>query len=306
MQKAEEYNIVREALAAKPFVKWAGGKGQLLREILDGFPQGFWHNDDLVYVEPFVGGGAVLFHLLKHFPNIKRAVANDKNPRLMAAYRAIKYSPRELVGALSCLQAEYLPQDQIGRKAMFLSARARFNEGGLDDVELASLFIFLNRTCFNGLYRENSSGEYNVPHGRYARPLICDAPTILADSRILQRVELRCGDFTETLQYAGEHTLYYIDPPYKPLTATASFTSYVKESFDDGDQERLRHFCDMLAERGGKFLQSNSDAKNEGDGEGFFDRLYAPYSIRRVYATRAINADPTKRGRLTELLISNQ
>lgn len=297
--------VLCDALEAKPFVKWAGGKGQLLKEILDSFPRSFWRDGELVYVEPFVGGGAVLFYLLKHFPNIKRAVASDKNPRLMATYRAIRHSPHELIESLSRLEAEYLPLGCSSRKAMYLAVRRRFNEEGLEDVERASLFIFLNKTCFNGLYRENSKGAYNVPHGRYARPLICDSATILADSKVLQKVELSCCDFTQTLQYASGHTLYYLDPPYKPLSATASFTSYVKDCFDDDDQVRLRSFCDALAGQGGKFLLSNSDVKEEGEAEGFFDRLYASYNIRRVYATRAINADPSGRGRLAELLITN-
>lgn len=303
--KRSKFVISYNASNAKPFVKWAGGKSQLLGEILGSFPLGFRGLKDVVYVEPFIGGGAVLFAMLKNFSNIEHAVANDINPRLMTTYKIIKFFPQELIEELLLLQEAYHPLSHEARTEMFLAARRRFNEGQLDDVQIAAYFIFLNRTCFNGLYRENAKGEFNVPHGRYRKPLICDESTIMADSELLQKVELLCGDFSNTLKYADARTFYYFDPPYKPLSATSSFNSYVKESFGDEEQVRLRFFCDEVSRRGSLFLLSNSDLKGKDANDNFFDDLYASYSIKRVYARRAINANPAKRGCLSELLVTN-
>lgn len=299
MRKETPYNN------AKPFIKWAGGKTQLLTEIESCLSEDFLLQTGITYVEPFVGGGATLFYLLKKYPNIKKAVINDINPRLITTYRVVKYQPESLIRELSYLQKEYIPMNCESRKTMFLEQRRRFNEDNLTDVETASLFIFLNRTCFNGLYRENSKGKFNVPHGRYANPLICDETTILADSEILQRVEILCGDYSVTIKYAGSDTLYYFGPPYKPLSGTSSFNSYVKEVFDDDEQIRLRDFCNAVSVIGSLFMLSNSDVKGVNPGDDFFDDLYADYSINRVFANRMVNANPKKRGKLSELLITN-
>lgn len=289
----------------KPFVKWAGGKTQLLNDIEKRLPKDFARYDSITYVEPFVGGGATLFYLLNKYPNIKHAVINDINPKLITTYRVIKYSPYELIEELSLLQERYISLEHKERTEMFLEARKKFNEELLADIQTASLFIFLNRTCFNGLYRENSKGKFNVPHGKYSNPLICDINTILADSEVLQRVEILCGDFSNTLKYAGNKTLFYFDPPYKPLSDTSSFNSYVKEAFDDKEQVRLRNFCNEISRLGSLFLLSNSDVKGANPTDNFFDDLYSFYDIKRVYATRMVNANPDKRGKLSELLISN-
>lgn len=246
-----------------------------------------------------------MFYLLTKYPNINRAVINDINPRLMTTYQVIKSNPYELIEELSLLQAKYIPLPHEDRTVMFMEQRKRFNEAGLKDVQVAALFIFLNRTCFNGLYRENAKGLYNVPHGKYAAPLICDQATILADSSVLQRVEILCGDYASTLKYAGTDTLFYFDPPYKPLSATSSFNSYVKDVFDDREQLRLRNFCNTVSERGSCFLLSNSDLKGQNPKDTFFDELYGDYIINRVYANRMVNANPQKRGKIPELLITN-
>lgn len=295
----------QEANNAKPFVKWAGGKTQLLSDIESRLPKHMLSKANITYVEPFVGGGAAVFHLLKKYPNIKKAVINDINPRLITTYKVIKSKPDALIKELLSLQKKYIPRNHEDRTAMFLEQRSRFNKGKLTDVQTAALFIFLNRTCFNGLYRENSKGEFNVPHGRYANPLICDKDTILADSEVLQRVEILCGDYAKTLKYAGNNTLYYFDPPYKPLSDTSSFNSYVKEVFDDKEQIRLRNFCNAVSARGSSFILSNSDVKSTNPKNDFFDVLYANYAINRVYANRMVNANPEKRGKLSELLITN-
>ena len=194
-----------------------------------------------------------------------------------------------------------------------MNKRDIYNSFSLSDIEIAALFIFLNRTCFNGLYRVNSKGKFNVPHGRYANPKICDEETILADSQILQKVEILCGDFAETIAYATPNTLFYFDPPYKPLSKTSSFNSYAKEEFDDNEQEefddneqiRLRDFCHQVSAHKANFILSNSDVKGKDENDNFFDEIYHAYNIRRVMATRMVNANPNKRGKLTELLIRN-
>lgn len=289
---------------AKPFVKWAGGKTQLLSDIESLLPTDF-RNRNITYVEPFVGGGSVLFWLLQHYPNIQHAVINDVNAKLINVYRVIKAKPKKLISALRVLENEYQPMNHAERTAYFMEKRRRFNDDELTNVEQAAIFIFLNRTCFNGLYRENSKGKFNVPHGKYVHPKICDEQTIMADSDLLQRVDILCGDFDATKRYAAEDTLFYLDPPYKPLNCTSSFNTYVKEPFDDAEQVRLRNFCNEVSGRGSLFVLSNSDVKGYDPKDNFFDNLYAAYNIQRVLATRMINSNAEKRGKLTELIISN-
>lgn len=290
---------------AKPFVKWAGGKTQLLGDIEKALPKDLLQRESVTYVEPFVGGGAVLFWILQEYPNITKAVINDINAELICTYRVIRNDVERLIAELARLQEEYLPLDDNGRKKYYLAQRARFNEGNHSDVETAALFIFLNRTCFNGLYRVNAKGKFNVPHGRYTNPRICDAETLRADSALLQRVEILCGDFAQTGSYAGKDTLYYFDPPYRPLTDTASFTSYSKGGFNDVEQTRLRDFCDHIASKNALFVASNSDPQNVDADDNFFDNLYKMFSIRRVSAARMINSKADGRGMISEIMISN-
>ena len=291
--------------SAKPFVKWVGGKTQLLEDIKSVLPSGFSQKKDIVYVEPFVGGGAVLFWILQQFPNIKKAIINDIDPHLITTYRVIKEQPDKLIELLWSFQCEYIPLNEDERKIYYLNKRDIYNSFSLSDVETAALFVFLNRTCFNGLYRVNSHGKFNVPHGRYTNPKICDEETILADSRILQKVEILCGDFAETIVYAASNALFYFDPPYKPLSKTSSFNSYAKEDFGDSEQIRLRDFCHQVSAHKANFILSNSDVKSKDENDNFFDEIYHAYNIRRVMATRMVNANPDKRGKLSELLIRN-
>ena len=290
---------------AKPFVKWVGGKTQLLDDIERALPSGFSQRKGITYIEPFVGGGAVLFWILQQFPNIKKAIINDINPHLITTYRVIKEQPDKLIELLKDFQNEYRTLSEDGRKSYYLNKRDVYNSSPLSDTETAALFIFLNRTCFNGLYRVNSKGKFNVPHGRYANPKICDEETILADSRILQKVEILCGDFAETITYAAPNALFYFDPPYKPLSKTSSFNSYAKEEFDDNEQIRLRDFCHQVSAHKANFILSNSDVRGKDKQDSFFDEIYHIYDIRRVMATRMVNANPDKRGKLSELLIRN-
>ncbi len=262
--------------------------------------------EDITYIEPFVGGGAMLFFMLQRYPNIKKAFANDINPNLIKAYQTVKYFPEKLILSLQLIEKEFINITEYeDRKAFFLKIRKRFNVGGLSDLDNTTYFIFLNKTCFNGLYRVNSKGLFNVPFGKYANPTICDANTIYADSRILQKVELTNEDFEETEAYVTDNTFAYFDPPYRPLDATSSFNSYSKEAFNDLEQIRLKHYIDHLTSKKCLIMLSNSDCRGRNPNDLFFDNLYANYDINRVYATRSVNSNPNKRGKLTELLIRN-
>lgn len=294
-----------QSASAKPFVKWVGGKTQLLPEIDAAIAQYVSGKESVTYVEPFIGGGAVLFHVLQKFPQIKMAVINDINPNLINVYSVIKAEPERLISALSELQERNDEAGEDARQELFYQMRESYNQGIESDVLRAAAFIFLNRTCFNGLYRVNSKGAFNVPFGRYAHPRICDPDTIWADSDLLQNVTIKCGDFASTGEFASPDTVYYLDPPYKPLSQTSSFNSYAKEAFDDAEQVRLSEFCKKLHGKGACWVLSNSDLKGKDPTDDFFDVLYAQFNISQVWASRMVNANPEKRGKLTELLITN-
>ena len=289
---------------AKPFLKWAGGKTQLISEIEQNLPQ----SPIDTYIEPFVGSGAVLFWVLSEFDNLKRAVVNDINEDLINTYKTIQSTPKELISILENLQGEYhsLENSADKKKEYYYQKRELFNNRKQNQVAHSALFIFLNRTCFNGLYRVNRKNEFNVPIGSYKKPTICDKSNILAVSEALQKVELLCGDFEQTQSYADRNTLFYFDPPYKPLSETSSFNSYAKDEFNDEEQIRLKNFCNKLDRLGHSWILSNSDVKGKNPNDNFFDDLYAGFEIKRVDAKRSINANPEKRGFLKELLITNQ
>ena len=291
----------------RPFVKWAGGKGRLLETYAPLLPDDFLREDDAVYIEPFVGGGAMLFYLLNRYGNIRRAIINDINLHLIKCYRMVKNNPARLIKSLTSVQGDYRKlENENDRKDFFLEKRRRFNECNLSDVEVATLVIFLNRTCFNGLYRENSKGEFNVPFGRYTNPTICNPDLIMADHEILQRVEILHGDFSQVQLLVDRRSFVYFDPPYRPVSATSYFNSYTKESFGDGEQIRLKNFIDLIKETGCTIALSNSDSHVNTVGPlGFFEELYRGYDIVRVQASRSINADASGRGERAELLIRN-
>jgi len=292
---------------AKPFLKWAGGKTQLINDIEKALPKDIYR-DKFTYIEPFVGSGAVLFWMLNNFPNLKKAVINDINEDLINTYKTIASKPNELISILQILQNEFHGlegQDEV-KKEYYYSKRELYNKRKEEQSGQAALFIFLNRTCFNGLYRVNRKNEYNVPMGSYKRPTICDKENILAVSQALQKVEILCGDYEETLNFAHSNTLFYFDPPYKPLSETSSFNSYAKDEFNDAEQIRLRDFCHKLDSLNHNWILSNSDLKGKDENDNFFDDLYSDFNIQRVDARRSINANPEKRGALKELLITNQ
>lgn len=291
---------------AKPFLKWAGGKTQLLEEISNAIPNEVYKWEAFTYIEPFVGSGAVLFWMLNNYPNIKKAVINDINPDLTKAFITIKENPKKLIAKLNKIQNSYHTlNEESNRKEFFLNKRTEFNKRNVDDIENTALMIFLNRTCFNGLFRVNSKGGFNVPFGKYTNPKICDEKTILANSIALKKVTILNGDFEESIKYADKNTLFYFDPPYKPLSKTSSFNTYYKDEFGDNEQNRLKIFCDKVDSKGYSFILSNSDVRSNDPENNFFDKLYSSYNIKRVWATRMLNSNPEKRGKLTELLITN-
>lgn len=291
---------------AKPFLKWAGGKTQLITEIEKSLPFEII-DKKFTYIEPFVGSGAVLFWMLENFPKLEKAVINDLNADLINAYRVIASNPQELISILQILQNEYhiLDGNEEGKKEYYYKKRELYNTRKEEQSGQAALFIFLNRTCFNGLYRVNSKNLYNVPMGSYKKPTICDKENLLSVSQVLQKVEILCGDFEQTLDFATNNSFFYFDPPYKPLSETSSFNSYAKDDFNDVEQIRLRNFCSKLEKQGHKWMLSNSDVKGKDTNDNFFDEIYSQFSISRVKARRSINANPEKRGELNELLITN-
>lgn len=291
---------------AKPFIKWVGGKSQLIEQLDAQLPADFGNWENVTYIEPFVGGGAMLFYMLQCYPNIQHAIINDINPDLATCYRTVRDTPEQLIESLMDIENAYLIlETEDDRKDFFMAARKRYNEKNLDPIENTTMFFFLNRTCFNGLYRVNKKGLFNVPFGKYANPTICDPVTIRRDSELLQRVEILNGDFEETFEHALGNTFFYFDPPYRPLSDTSSFNDYAKETFNDDAQIRLKKYCDRINKAGFHFMLSNSDCKGKNEDDNFFDALYHAYQIERVWASRSINSNPQKRGKLTEILVRN-
>ena len=290
---------------AKPFLKWAGGKSQLINTFDELLPQELKNGAIDTYIEPFVGGGAMLFHILQKY-NIKKAYINDINKELINCYRCLKANAVEVINHLKLLEKDYLESED--RSKYFYKVRNRYNEIHLNghlDYEKCADFIFLNKTCFNGLYRVNKEGKFNVPHGKYKNPLICDENNLMLCSKLLQKVEITFGSYEQVLEKANENTFVYFDPPYRPLVENASFTSYDKSGFNDDDQIQLAKNYKLLNEKKCVLMLSNSDPKNTNKEDNFFDNLYKGFYIKRVYAKRMINCQASKRGNVTEIVVMN-
>jgi DNA adenine methylase (dam) len=298
---------------ARPFLKWAGGKKQLLEEFDKRFPKSLLNGQINKYVEPFVGGGAVLFYVLQKF-EFDECHIYDANEELILVYSVVKNDVDSLIENLGVLQSSYLDLDEEGRKEFFYDIRTKFNENKskidfetyeVDWVERASELIFLNRTCFNGLFRVNSKGEFNVPIGRYKNPKILDEDNLQNASLVLKNVIIHHGDFEDCESVVDERTFVYFDPPYRPISKTSSFNSYSKDAFDDVSQIRLAKFYKKLHSKGAKLMLSNSDPKNENPDDHFFEDIYSEFKIERVPAKRMINANGNGRGSIKELIITN-
>lgn len=281
-------------------MKWAGGKTQLLDEIDKRLPKDEIRAGQIdTYVEPFVGGGAVFFHIAQNYSLIKHFYLFDINQDLVNCFNEIKTNVDALIDELRSLEAAFL-RKRSGRRDFYYEIREQFNA----DRSPAKL-IFLNKTCYNGLYRVNRKDEFNVPFGDYKNPTICDEVNLRNASEVLQNAEVICGDFTKSKQHINNHSFVYFDPPYRPLSSTASFTSYSKNSFSEDDQLRLAEFCRKIHSIGAKFLLSNSDPKNEDPEDRFFEDQYNGFTIETVKAARAINCKTFGRGQINELVITH-
>jgi DNA adenine methylase len=298
---------------ARPFLKWAGGKSQLLDEFSRRLPPDLKKGKITNYVEPFVGGGAVFFYLSRRFP-FETSTICDINGELILSYRVIRRSVKKLVAALEDLESIYRSRNDRERESFYYEVRDAFNQnlpligsGNYSSgwIERAARIIFLNHTCYNGLFRVNRNGEFNVPFGRYKNPDILDEDNLNEVAGLLKTARILSGDFSRCRQFVDDRTFVYLDPPYRPLNRTSSFTSYAKGGFSDRDQVRLARFFRDLDEKGAKIMLSNSDPKNEDSGDTFFDDLYAEYSIERVPAKRMINCNGSGRGDINELVITN-
>ncbi len=298
----------------RPFLKWAGGKGKLVQQISNFFPEALGNGSITRYVEPFIGGGAILFHIAANYHSLEEIFIFDINPELILAYQTIKQEVDLLGEVLLKIQDEYWSLSDKERRQYYYQTRELFNSQKkqinyyqFDEnwIQRTAQIIFLNRTCFNGLFRVNSQGYFNVPMGKYNKPKICNFENLRVVSAILQKVNIMLGDFTKCRDFIDANTFVYFDPPYRPISKTANFTAYSDSCFNDAEQLRLRDFFTELDYLGSKLLLSNSDPKNENKNDNFFDEAYSKYSIKRIKASRNINSKSSKRGLINELLIMN-
>lgn len=292
----------------KPFVKWAGGKGSLLNQLEKFYPLELQNGKIDCYIEPFVGGGAVLIDILQSY-KVKEVYAFDINLELINSYNVIKNHVDELIANLKLLEREYLCMEKENRKEYFYKIRKNYNVHKLAkdemSVQKAVEFIFLNRTCFNGLYRVNKNGEFNVPCGKYKNPKICDEANLRNLSKLIKNVIFKVSDYKECKMYVDNNTFVYFDPPYRPLSKTSGFTSYTKSDFNDENQKELAIYFKILDKMGAKLMLSNSNPKNINKKDNFFEEIYEGFRINKVLAKRMINSNAKARGEISELLITN-
>lgn len=294
----------------RPFVKWVGGKSKLIPQMEQYYPKELKENKIDVYIEPFVGGGAILIDILKKY-NIKKTYAFDINKNLINCYNIIKDKVESLVLELKKLEEEYLKLDDENRKEYYYDIRKKYNsinvENEKEALEKTTYFIFLNKTCFNGLYRENRRGQFNVPVGKYKNPTICDEKNLIELSKLIKNVTFINGDYRESYKYIEENTFIYFDPPYRPINKTSSFTSYSKEDFNDENQKELGEYFRKINDNNSnvKLMLSNSNPKNNNEEDDFFEQIYNGFKINEIKANRMINSNKEKRGKISELLITN-
>lgn len=292
----------------RPFVKWAGGKGSLIPQLNNFYPYELKNGIIERYIEPFVGGGAVLIDILQKY-DVQEAYAFDINIDLINSYNVIKNDVEDLITNLKQMETEYLQLEQEERKNYFYNKRDEYNNYTLEEnehsIQRAAQFIYLNRTCFNGLYRVNKAGKFNVPMGSHKNPTICDEENLRNLSKLIQNVQFQYGDYKRSMEYVTENTFVYFDPPYRPLNVTSGFTSYTKEDFNDENQKELAEFYRELNEQNAKLMLSNSNPKNTKKEDTFFDNIYQGFNIDEIYASRMINANSKGRGKISEILVTN-
>lgn len=292
---------------AKPFLKWAGSKRQLLSRFDALYPPALKAGKIKNYYEPFTGGGAVFFDIIQRY-TIKNSFLFDVNQDLVLTYSVLQDHTSKLVKALQQHESHYLALSKEKRSDYYYAQRTLFNAQRPDatkttittSVQRAAQFIFLNRTCFNGLFRVNSKGIFNTPAGDYAKPLICDEANLRLAAKLLTGASIQNADFSAVLKKVTASSFVYFDPPYRPLNRTASFTAYNQAAFTDQQQMALAAVYRKLDKKGAMLMLSNSDP-----GDGFFDKLYKGFYIKRVPAKRLINADASKRGFVNEIIITN-
>ncbi len=299
---------------ARPFLKWAGGKGQLLEQMSSFFPNNLVDGLIKRYVEPFIGGGAMFFFIASTYTYLEELFIFDINPELILAYKTIQKDTNTLGEILLDIQNKYWSLSEEDRIKYFYYTRELFNSQrtqidfknfNYSWIERTAQIIFLNKTCFNGLFRVNSKGDFNVPVGKYIKPNICNLDNLKAVSLVLQKTHIKLGDFTKCKNYINSETFAYFDPPYRPISNTANFTSYHEKIFDDSEQLRLRDFLTELDLIGAKLLLSNSDPKSQNPNDDFFEDAYKMYRIERVKASRNISSKSSTRKQINELLIMN-
>ncbi len=297
----------------KPFLKWAGGKGQLLDKFNSYYPNDLKTGNIKNYFEPFLGGGAVLLNVLQQF-DIKKATVYDINKNLILTWRTVQQHVDALIEILETLQKKYHSLSTENRKEFYYKKREQFNYNGhkinylnidADSIQHAADIIFLNKTCFNGLFRFNSKGEFNVPMGRYKNPKILDAENLQLVSDLIKNVTIKNSEFTGVESDLVSDSFVYFDPPYRPLSNTSSFTAYSNSSFGDVQQKELGKLFNRIHLLGAKQMLSNSDPKNTNPEDTFFDDLYRDFNVFRIPAKRAINSVGGKRKPINEILVTN-
>lgn len=303
-----------ETYRARPFLKWAGGKTQLLEQFQGLYPEELKRGEIRYYFEPFLGGGAVFFDVIQNF-EIEKAFLYDVNPEIVLVFNVVKRDVNKLIRELDKLQKKYFAlSSEEDKKEFYYKERTLYNKSLKNTdfhkyeanwIKRAARMIFLNRTCFNGLFRQNRKGEFNVPSGKYKNPRISDPENLISVSQVLQKAEIRTGDFTKPFEKITEESFVYYDPPYRPISKTSAFTTYAKGDFGEPEQIRLAEEFRRVYEKGAKVMLSNSDPKNIDPSDEFFEDNFHGFNIHRVKANRMINSVSDKRGAITELVITN-
>lgn len=281
--------MARLHIGAQPFIKWPGSKSQHLQILSQALPADFASIPDVTYIEPFVGGGAMLFHMLQTYPNITRAVINDNNLDLMRVYNMVRDRVGELIVELKKIQKDFLQLDDEMRRTYFNEAHDEYCERLSDGIHHAALFIFLNKVTNGSMVKYHPAQHLKI----------CDEDLLLADSKVLQRVTILCDDYEKTYNEACGNTFFFLDPPYRPIGKAKA------GEWDDKEQVRLKKFCDLLNMRHFEWMLTNSDGKSKNPMDDFFEQLYSNYDIQRIWSKQAIKATPEKRDKQSELLVRN-
>lgn len=301
------------SVGARPFLKWAGGKKQLLDKFNDLYPNELKQKKIKNYYEPFLGSGAVFFNVVQLY-DVESAFLYDINDDLILTYKVIQNNLDDLLYILKNYDKKYKEMNALQRANFYYEVRQKYNSGKCDfsysafsnkQFERAAQFILLNKTCFNGLYRVNSKGDFNSPAGVYENPTICDEINLRAVNKVLQIAEIKKADFKQIIVDLKDKSFVYFDPPYRPISKTSNFKAYSKEGFSDREQIDLANVFKIIDKKESKVMLSNSDPKNHNPHDTFFDDIYKGYNIYRIPAKRFINSDAKKRGSINEIVVTN-